>query len=118
MFVMLMVFSMMNGPLQPDEVERIGSLRRIDQAVVVGVWGTVFDSTVEQLEEQIGQTVAGIDVPYLALHGDDPGADYVAWLAQQIPTSTVEVWSDHGHYPHLVDQARFVTKVEAFIATL
>jgi pimeloyl-ACP methyl ester carboxylesterase len=113
-----MVFSMMNGPLQHDEVERIGALRQVDQSVVLGVWGTVFESTAEELDAQVEQLAGSIRVPYLSLHGDDPGADYQAWLTRLIPSATVEVWPEHGHYPHLVDQARFLARVEAFIAEL
>jgi len=113
-----MVFSMMNGPLPADEVERVLSLRRPDQAVVSGVWGTVFDSTVDELDAQVGTLAGNVRVPYLALHGDDPGPDYATWLAALVPTAVVEVWPEHGHYPHLVDPARFVERVDAFIAAL
>lgn len=114
----LLVFSMMNGPLPAAEVERVLALRRPDQAVVSGVWGTVFDSTADELDAQVGELAGGVSVPYLSLHGEDPGPDYAAWLAELIPTAVVEVWAEHGHYPHLVDPARFVDRVDAFIASL
>ena len=46
-------------------------------------------------------------LPYLAIHGIDPGPAYAAWLTGLIPTATVEVWEGLGHYPHLVDPDRF-----------
>jgi hypothetical protein len=30
----------------------------------------------------------------------------------------VEVWADHGHYPHLVDPARFLLRLAEFEATV
>jgi pimeloyl-ACP methyl ester carboxylesterase len=113
-----LVFSMMNGPLQPDEVERISGLRHAEQSVVLGIWGTVFDSSPEDLDAQVEQLARGIRVPYLSLHGIDPGPDYEVWLSGLVPSANVEVWPDHGHYPHLVDQARFLDRVAAFHASL
>ena len=57
-------------------------------------------------------------VPYLALHGIDPGPDYGAWLRGVIPTATLEVWDGDGHYPHLVEPARFLDRLRAFESTL
>jgi len=57
-------------------------------------------------------------VPYLSLFGSDPGPAYQSWLAERVPGSLVEVWADHGHYPHLVDQTRFVERVHAFWAAV
>ncbi len=61
---------------------------------------------------------ADVHVPYLALHGIDPGPDYASWLHGIIPTSTVEVWDGDGHYPHLVEPARFLDRLRAFESTL
>ena len=55
-----------------------------------------------------------ITVPYLSLHGMDPGPDYAAWLQNLVPTATVEVWPDMGHYLHLVDPGRFLARLAAF----
>lgn len=111
-----MVFESMQGPLPADEVTRVGALRRVDQSVVAGVWGTVFDSTEAELDAQVGALAGGVRAPFLSLHGIDPGDDYAAWLTSVVPQAEVEVWADHGHYPHLVDPARFVARVEAFAA--
>jgi pimeloyl-ACP methyl ester carboxylesterase len=45
------------------------------------------------------------------LHGIDPGPDYAGWLRARVPDAMVEVWPDHGHYPHLVDPERFVARL-------
>jgi pimeloyl-ACP methyl ester carboxylesterase len=57
-------------------------------------------------------------VPYLALHGTDPGEQYVDWLHGHLPQAVVEIWPDHGHFPHLVEPARFVERVLTFDAGL
>jgi pimeloyl-ACP methyl ester carboxylesterase len=109
-----LVFQSMNGPLPADEVARVGALRRADQAVVLGVWGTVFDSTAGELDATVAALAGAITVPYLSLHGIDPGEAYTHWLRQLVPTATVEVWPEQGHYPHLVHPARFVERVVDF----
>ncbi len=59
-----------------------------------------------------------VKVPYLSLHGIDPGPEYAPWLTRLVPTATVEVWPEHGHYPHLVDQARFLQRLHDFEAAV
>ena len=113
-----MVFDAMRGPLPPPEVARIESLRRPEQSVVLGVWEPVLQSSVDDLDALVRSMAAGITAPYLSLHGIDPGPGYAQWLTELIPTATVEVWADHGHYPHLLEPQRFVERVESFIAAL
>jgi len=112
-----MVFGAMNGPLPADEVQRIEHLRGTPrQSVVLGTWDSVLHGTVEELDATVEALAAAITVPYLALHGIDPGPGYAEWLTALVPSATVEVWADHGHYPHLVDPARFVDRVAEFEA--
>ena len=116
---MAMIFGQMDGPLPPDERERIAAGARPDQQVVLGTWAGVMNSAPEELDALVEQIAAGVAVPYLAVHGSDPGAEYVEWLTRLIPTATVEVWTDHaggnlGHYPQLVDTQRFLTRLAAF----
>lgn len=109
-----LIFGSISGPLSPDGAARLKTLRRADQNVVLGIWGTVFDSSHEQLDAMIDALTAGITVPYLSLHGNDVGDDYAGWLKSRILNATVELWPDHGHYPHLVDSARFLERVRSF----
>ncbi|MEO5900089.1 MAG: alpha/beta fold hydrolase [Ilumatobacteraceae bacterium] len=109
-----MVFDGMRGPLAADEVARVESIRRPDQTVVLGTWKSVLESSTAELDEAIVALTGAVHVPYLSLHGIDPGPDYAEWLHGQIPQATVEVWPDHGHYPHLVDTPRFVARLAAF----
>jgi pimeloyl-ACP methyl ester carboxylesterase len=111
-----MLFESMNGPLSDNERARIGSLRQARQAVVLGTWASVFDSTPEDLDATVAQLAGAIWAPYLSLHGIDPGDEYGPWLTSLVPTATVEVWPDHGHYPHLIDPDRYVARLREFLA--
>ncbi|MDO8390920.1 MAG: alpha/beta fold hydrolase [Actinomycetota bacterium] len=111
-----LLFSAMDGPLPAGEQERLQAHRSAKQHVVLGTWATVFDSSVEELDATVEAMAAAVKVPYLAVHGIDPGVDYAAWLMRLIPTAGVELWADHGHYPHLVAQDRFLARLAAFEA--
>ena len=103
-----MMFDSMMGALSADEIERINKNRHAKQPVVLGIWGTVFDSSPDELDAQVDGLVGGITVPYFALHGNDPGTAYTDWLTSAVPTASLEVWDNMGHYPHLVDQGPFL----------
>lgn len=93
--------------------------RRHEQArgdVVLGVWSTVFASTDDELMAVVEQTLLpNVQVPYLALHGSDPGPGYEAWLTGLVPTALVEVWEGSGHWLHLLDPDRFARRVRDFL---
>ena len=109
-----MVFASMVGPLPADEAARVGALRRARQDVVLGIWGTVFESSAAELDATVEALVGAVTVPYLSLHGIDPGEAYTTWLRRLMPSATVEVWPDQGHYPHLVQPIRFLERVSDF----
>jgi pimeloyl-ACP methyl ester carboxylesterase len=109
-----MVFDAMTGPLPDDEAMRVKRLRRPDQDVVLAIWAVVLDSTPDELDAVVEGLVGTITAPYLSLHGIDPGEGYTSWLRKAIPSSTVEVWPDQGHYPHLVQPDRFVERIVDF----
>ncbi len=112
-----MIFEAMNGPLPQDEAQRIRGLRgHADQRVVLGTWDAVLHGSIEELDATVTALAGAITVPYLSLHGIDPGPGYAEWLTALVPTATVEIWPDTGHYPHLVEPARFVARLEAFEA--
>ena len=116
------MFEMMMGDvLDAAEVQRIGALRRADHEVVLGAWELLLTRPVEEIAASVDVALsgyAGRDVPYLALFGLDPGDGYGDWLAERIPGAVVEYWIDgdrpFGHYPHLVDPDRFVTRLHGF----
>ena len=87
--------------------------------VVLAVWGPLFTATDAELTTLVETDVlAKIGVPYLALHGSDPGADYGDWLTGLVPTATLEVWDGDGHWLHLVEPDRFAERVRAFTSSL
>lgn len=108
------LFSSMDGPLSQSERERISGHRSAKPSVVLGTWDSVFTSTPEELDATVEQLASAVTVPYLAIHGIDPGPDYAGWLSALVPTALVEVWPEHGHYPHLVDAPRFLNRVAQF----
>lgn len=108
------VFSVLDGPLPAAERARLDALSSAEQDVVLGVWGTIFDASAEDLDLLTAAVVGGISVPYLSLHGMDPGDDYPDWLTAVVPTATVEIWDGLGHYPQLTAPDRFVTRLAQF----
>ncbi len=111
-----LMFAAMDGPLSASEQARLREHRRADQSVVLATWASVFESTPEELDATVEALAAGITVPYLSLHGIDPGPDYAPWLQHLVPTATVEIWPDMGHYLHLVDPPRFLARLAEFEA--
>lgn len=116
--VLDMIFEAMVGDkLSADEQARISGLRRADHEVIVGVWDLLLTRSLEEVTATVDAALAAYaagDVAYLALFGIDPGDEYHGWLSVRIPGATVETWPDHGHYPHLVDPDRFVTRLHDF----
>ena len=112
------IFADMSGTmLSNTEVDRISTLRRADQEVVLGVWELLFSMSANEIDAVVQGALAGYagrTAPYLSLFGIDPGDDYERWLQGHIATASVELWDDHGHYPHLVDPDRFVGRLTAF----
>lgn len=114
--LMSMLFDSMRGRLGDKEWARLSALRHPVQEVVLGVWSAVLDLEVEELDAEVYSIASAIDVPYLALHGTDPGDGYEAWLNDLVDDLRVELWDGLGHYPHLVEPQRFVALVNEFEA--
>ncbi len=86
---------------------------------MLGVWDLILSMPAEEIAAVVDGALAGysgLDVPYLALFGIDPGTGYADWISSHIAGAVTEVWADHGHYPHLVDPDRFVDRLDAFWA--
>lgn len=116
------LFGLLAGDaIAPTELERVNAARRPDQKVVLGVWDLILNSNLAEIADAVDAALAGYrgtTTPYLSLFGVDPGEAYGDWLASRISGAITEVWPDHGHYPHLVDPDRFVTRLDAFWAGL
>lgn len=111
-----LMFSVLEGPLPAAEHDRLRALSSPEQDVVLGVWGPVLDGSAAELDALAGEILSGVRVPYLAIHGSDPGVEYVQWLLAHVSTGNarVEVWPDHGHYPQLIDPDRFFERLDQF----
>jgi pimeloyl-ACP methyl ester carboxylesterase len=107
------IFTSLDGPLMPDPLRmRLAANRdTARQDVVLGVWDMVFSQTPEELDAVADAVGPAITVPFLAIHGSDPGEGYQAWLTERIPHAQLEQWESHGHYPHLVDVERFLVRL-------
>lgn len=108
------IFEQMAGRLDGAERWRVDHLRAAEPEVVLGVWEMLFTATAADLDAMVDSLASAITVPYLSLHGIDPGPDYATWITDKIPSASVEVWSDEGHYPHLTQQQRFIERVVEF----
>jgi len=112
------LFESMMGDLLPEaEQQRVDALRRADQEVILGVWELLLTQPIDEITRTIDEALGGYataPVPYLALFGIDPGDNYATWVADRVPGAVVEYWAGHGHYPHLVDPDRFVTRLHDF----
>lgn len=110
---------LVGSKLAPEEIARLNEMRRPDQEVVLGVWEMIFALSEDEVNAVVEGALGGFaakDVPYLSLFGIDPGPDYGQWLTRFVKDATVEVWPEHGHYPHLVDPDRFIERLQAFWA--
>jgi pimeloyl-ACP methyl ester carboxylesterase len=108
------IFDALSAPLPEPERARLRALAHPEQDVVLGVWDLVLTSSAEDLDALVSASAEAVTAAYLALDGIDAGAAYEQWLTTRVKTAVVETWPDHGHYPHLVDPARFVARVHEF----
>lgn len=110
------MFAQMAGGLDPDEMARVDGIRVPKQEVVLGMWRPLLEDSPDELAGLVSTlTKIPAEVPYLVITGLDAGPEYAAWLQQQIPQTVHEIWQPPTHYPHLVDPARFVARVEEFL---
>jgi pimeloyl-ACP methyl ester carboxylesterase len=112
--VMSSLTDMLFGPLGASERARLIAQSSPEREVVLGIWSTVLDSSAEELDTLLHGMAGTVTAPYLALHGSDPGPDYPAYLKSLIPHAEIEVWPDLGHFPHLVEQERFLARLREF----
>ncbi|MFU8841636.1 MAG: alpha/beta fold hydrolase [Nitriliruptoraceae bacterium] len=111
------LFDAMRGAVTDADWERISAIRAPRQEVVLGIWSPVLDLSTDELNVMVDGVLGSVDVPYLALHGIDPGDGYAAWLQARIAGAELRVWPGTGHYPHLVDPDRFLEVVAGFDRT-
>ena len=83
------VYDSLRGPLSDEQQARLDGIRHPEQDVVLGIWAPVIDLPPADLDALVQSLGAPVQVPYLAIHGMDPGEAYEAWLRELIPTSTL-----------------------------
>jgi pimeloyl-ACP methyl ester carboxylesterase len=104
------------GPRLSDDVKTELNRYRVParQKVVLDLWLPITQLTEDVLLAGFLPTLARIDVPYLALHGESPGDRYADWLASVIRGARTEVWPGLGHWLHRVEPVRFIDRVRTF----
>ena len=75
-----LMFGAMDGPLSADEQARLRQHRRADQRSCWRRGRRCSSRPPRNWTQTVEALAAGISVPYLSLHGMDPGPDYAAWL--------------------------------------
>lgn len=86
----------------------------VDQQVVVGYWNQVLTTEPVDLQTWIDDQVSSTHTPCLAVFGRraTPGERE---RLQRLPDTQIEEWNGDGHFVHLVDPARFATRLRAFV---
>jgi pimeloyl-ACP methyl ester carboxylesterase len=94
----------------PDVREFVLATGRPRQEIVLGYWQELFERTPEDLDAWVANSAAAIrasGVPFVAIVGQDPSPEEVAWLQSNLPEARTMVWPNSGHFPHLAHPRRF-----------
>ena len=117
--VIALLFESLNGPhLTPEMAAAIASTSTPRQEVVMGVWGQVLTSSVEELDHLVGALCATVTAPYLALMFGAEDSTYRATLNEWLPQSRCEFWQGVGHFGHRERPDEFVDRVIRFDQSL
>ncbi len=99
---------------EPERSRLVAMHEAARPEVVLGVWDLLLSSSDDELRALVDTAAGGVGVPYLSLHGQDPGPGYGRWLTGLVPGAEVEVWDGNCHWPHLVEPDRFAERVARF----
>jgi pimeloyl-ACP methyl ester carboxylesterase len=86
----------------------------VSQDVLVGYLETALRTDPDELQAFIDLQIRKLAVPYLAVFGrpiTDRERERFGWL----PDAQLEEWAGDGHFVHLVDPDRFVTRLRQFV---
>ena len=112
-----LMFDAMDGPLPAGEQAALRDHRHADQQVVLGTWARCSTPPPPSSTPPSRRWRCGITVPYLSLHGIDPGPDYGDVAARRsCPPRRWRCGPTSGHYLHLVEPARFLARLAEFEA--
>ena len=97
-----------------EELER--RVLAFPREVVLGIWHALLTTPADELTSTAEALLPRISAPLLSLHGSPPPADYEAWLTRLVPKARIEAWDGTGHMLHLVDPARFISRIRPLLA--
>jgi len=86
----------------------------VKQDVVLGYWDQTLSTDPAELQAWIDGKAARIRIPCLAVFGR-PATDGERERLGRLPDAQIEEWAGDGHFVHLVDPGRFVTRLRTFI---
>jgi len=94
----------------PDIREFVLATSQPRQEIVLGYWQDLFERNPAELEAWmvgVAGAIRGSGVPYVAVVGEDPSPEDIAWLQTNLPEARTAVWPHSGHFPHLAHPRRF-----------
>ena len=89
--------------------------QEVRQDVVLGYWDELMRSEPERLQARVEQVAATIDVPVLAVFGQQLSSDERDYLRRLVPGAQLEEWPGRGHFVHLAEADRFAARLRAFV---
>ena len=86
----------------------------VRQDVVLGYWDQVLTTEPAELQAWIDDKAARIQIPCLAVFGRAATGGERERLGR-LSDASIEEWPGDGHFVHLVDPARFATRLCTFV---
>ncbi|MBC3192298.1 alpha/beta hydrolase [Pseudonocardia sp. C8] len=86
----------------------------VEQDVVLGYWDQLLTTDPAGMQAWIDARAAGIRAPCLAVFGRQ-ATEGERERVGRMPDAQLEEWVGDGHFVHLVDPARFATRLRAFV---
>jgi pimeloyl-ACP methyl ester carboxylesterase len=74
-----------------------------ETSTALSYWDLLLERTPADAQSFAETALGAVGAPYWALHGNDPGPDYDAWLKELVPDARVLRAPGMGHYVHLVN---------------
>jgi pimeloyl-ACP methyl ester carboxylesterase len=91
--------------LPPETRQAILDYPPPETSAALSYWDLLLDRTPAEAQSFAETALRSIGAPYWALHGNDPGPDYDAWLTERAPDARVFRSPGMGHYVQLVNPA-------------
>lgn len=105
-----MLLASMQIDVLPHGAQRLLNTDTPDQELVLAYWRQAIEMPLPALKAMIDDTLAVLrdsHLPYAVVAGHAYDSAYTTWLRERLPQSTVEVYPNSGHFPHLADPRRF-----------